>query len=68
MNPNDVNNSAMVIALCSALEKVLSTIDKNLERQHQETMYSLETDRLVAQADIRLKNAQASEIEARVQK
>jgi hypothetical protein len=65
---NEANNAGMVIALCGALEKVLSTIDKNLEREHQERMYELETNRLVAQADIRLKNAQASEIEARVQK
>lgn len=58
----------LVTALSGVIEKSFNFAENNAERRHKEAMYSLETSRIVAQAEARLKNAQASEIEARVQK
>lgn len=65
MNANEL--SQIVLALSNVIEKSFTLAEANAERRHKETMYSLETSRIVAQAEARLKNAQASEIESRIQ-
>lgn len=72
MNTNDANNAAVYMAaiqlIQSTIEKGFALAEANAQRRHEESMYSLETARIEAQANARLTNAQAAEVEARVQK
>lgn len=71
MNENSTNTATIVAAmqlLTSVIEKGFALAEANAKRSHEETMYSLETSRIQANAQARLANAQALEIENRVQK
>jgi hypothetical protein len=66
MNSNDL--ITVITALSGVIEKSFTFAEANAKRRHEETMYQLETNRIVAKAEAHLKDAQASEIEARLQK
>jgi hypothetical protein len=71
MNENTNTNTAAIMMVAqmitSAIEKGFALAEANAKRAHEETMYSLETSRITAQAQARLADAQASEIEFRIQ-
>jgi len=72
MNGENSNTAAVFMAaiqmINSTIEKSFSLAEANAQRRHEEAMYKLETDRLVAQAEAHYKNAQALEIESRLMK
>lgn len=71
MNGENSNTAAIVAAIQlinSVIEKGFILAEANAKRSHEETMYSLETSRIQAQAQARLANAQAAEIENRIER